>query len=135
MNESCSLPGVNETLPLADCRLGSWPVYAVNVTSEEDISKSILFAVENNLRVVVKSTGHDFLQRSTGFGSLSIWLHNFRQGFEFFDDNSPVLDECPSTAWNGSTLSIHGVYAWSDLYPTAREKGVVLVGGSNNVSY
>ncbi len=63
VNESCPLVTLESDTPSADCRLGGSPHYVVNVTTEEDIVQSILFAREKNLRVVVKSTGHDFLQR------------------------------------------------------------------------
>lgn len=39
------------------------PVLAVNVTEEDDIVKAILFAKSKNLRLVIKSTGHDILKR------------------------------------------------------------------------
>lgn len=45
------------------CTRGDMPVYAVNVTTEEDIVKTIQFAKENNIRLVIKSTGHDILKR------------------------------------------------------------------------
>lgn len=63
LNESCPLAPFANNTPPSNCKLGSWPVYAVNVTTEDDIAKSIIFAKEKNLRLVVKSTGHDFLQR------------------------------------------------------------------------
>lgn len=45
------------------CTRGDMPVYAVNVTTEEDIVKTIQFAKDNNIRLVIKSTGHDILKR------------------------------------------------------------------------
>lgn len=130
-------------------------MYAVNVTDEEDIVRSIKFAKQSNLRLVIKSTGHDFLQRyvldyerpsseitlyrlthrpvrSTGYGSLSIWLHHLRQGYTL-NDHHPGLKDCLESGWNGSTITIKGSYAWSDLYPAAKEKGVILVGGNSVV--
>jgi FAD/FMN-containing dehydrogenase len=35
-----------------------------------------VFATQHNIRVVVKSTGHDYQGRSTAAGALAIWLHN-----------------------------------------------------------
>ncbi|KAF4333509.1 isoamyl alcohol oxidase [Fusarium beomiforme] len=127
LNESCPLP-----TPETDtkCSIGHSPVYAVNVTSEKDISRTIAFAREKNLRLVIKSTGHDAMQRSTGYGSLSIWLHNFRKGFKF-RPNNPVLSNCPDSKWRGSTLTIHGVYSWSDIYPEAQKQGKIILGGLN----
>lgn len=71
--------------------------------------------------------------RSTGHGGLAIWLYHYRDGFVFNNAN-PHLEDCPATGWTGSTLTIKGAYAWSDIYPAAREKGVIIVGGYNYVS-
>ncbi|CCT63359.1 related to isoamyl alcohol oxidase [Fusarium fujikuroi] len=125
LNLSCPLP-----TPGLDtkCSIGNSPVYVVNVTCEEDITRGIKFAQEKNLRLVVKSTGHDSQQRSTGYGSLSIWLHNFRKGFRFQGHN-PVLATCPKSGWKGSTLTINGGYSWRDIYPAAQKQGLIVIGG------
>ncbi|KAF6832073.1 isoamyl alcohol oxidase [Colletotrichum musicola] len=130
INGSCPLAQFVTNAPATSCTIGNSPVYAVNVTEEEHISKAIEFAKKNNIRLVIKSTGHDFLQRSTGYGSLSIWLQNYRRGFSFHDDFQ-VVNECPKSDWKGSALTITGAYAWSDIYPTAFEKGLIAVGGNN----
>jgi hypothetical protein len=36
------------------------------------------FARENNLRLIIRNTGHDFIGRSTGWGALVINTHSFR---------------------------------------------------------
>ncbi|KAJ0318402.1 hypothetical protein Brms1b_004427 [Colletotrichum noveboracense] len=130
LNSSCPLAQFTANAPSANCTIGNSPVFAVNVTDEEHISKAVEFAKKNNIRVVVKSTGHDFLQRSTGYGSLSIWLQNYRKGFNFHDDFQ-VVNECPKSDWKGSALTITGAYSWSDIYPTAFEKNLIVVGGNN----
>lgn len=68
--------------------------------------------------------------RSKGFFGLSIWLYHFRDGFQFNDNNPGTGD---GSGWSGSTLTIKGAYAWSDIYPYAKEKGVIAVGGNQNV--
>ncbi|KAL3294140.1 isoamyl alcohol oxidase [Colletotrichum asianum] len=130
LNSSCPLAQFTANAPSANCTIGNSPVFAVNVTDEEHISKAVEFAKKNNIRVVIKSTGHDFLQRSTGYGSLSIWLQNYRKGFNFHDDFQ-VVNECPKSDWKGSALTITGAYSWSDIYPTAFEKHLIVVGGNN----
>ncbi|GME49303.1 6-hydroxy-D-nicotine oxidase [Neofusicoccum parvum] len=106
------------------------PVFAVNVTTEDDIVKTIQFAKDNNIRLVIKSTGHDILKRSTGYGSLSIWLYNFRNGVDIHESYSSV-NTCAEESWAGSAFTVKGAYAWSDIYPLADEKDLVLVGGNN----
>ena len=56
-NDSC-LPW----LP-TPCSGEGYPIFAVNATCAEDIKKGIDFARENNVRVVVKATGHDYMGR------------------------------------------------------------------------
>ncbi|EUC26741.1 hypothetical protein COCCADRAFT_113506 [Bipolaris zeicola 26-R-13] len=129
LNNSCPLVISTSPLPESQCTVGGFPTFAVNVTSEDHIVDTIQFAKLNNIRAVLKSTGHDFLQRSTGHGSISIWLRHLRQGFTF--NNHKVIQDCFGTVWNGSTLTIRGSYAWSDLYEAAAQNDVILVGGNN----
>lgn len=62
LNETCPPPTVIDA-PASECKLGNSPVYAINATTEADIQNGILFAKRKNLRVVIKSSGHDFVQR------------------------------------------------------------------------
>ncbi|TDZ39238.1 FAD-linked oxidoreductase apf9 [Colletotrichum spinosum] len=130
LNAACPPAPLSANAPLANCTIGNSPVYAVDVAEEGDISTAIHFAKDNNLRLVIKSTGHDFLQRSTGFGSLSIWLQNYRKGFTFHDDFQAV-NSCSKSDWQGGALTIAGAYAWSDIYPAAFERNLIVVGGNN----
>lgn len=72
------------------------------------------------------------MYRSKGFYGLSIWLYHFRGGFTF-NEPASISSGRQGKAWNGTSLTINGAYAWSDIYPTAWEKGVIVVGGNQNV--
>ena len=52
-NLSCS-PFTPESSP---CTLGDRAVYAINVSGPADVQAGLKFAVENNIRLVIKSTG------------------------------------------------------------------------------
>jgi hypothetical protein len=54
---------------------GGYPAYVVNATNVAQIQSSVAFAKTNNIRIVIKNTGHDFLGKSLGAGALSIWTH------------------------------------------------------------
>lgn len=41
------------------CTLGNYIDYAINVTEPADISKGIEFATKNNVRLVIRNTGHE----------------------------------------------------------------------------
>ncbi|KAK1995543.1 FAD binding domain-containing protein [Colletotrichum falcatum] len=73
-NQSCD-PFTDRAIP---CTLGNYVSYAVDVQSAEHVSSALKFAKDNNLRVVVRNTGHDFLGRSTGAGALAIWTNHLK---------------------------------------------------------
>lgn len=62
-NRSCLPVDLSAGKTPGSCTLGDMPVLAVNVTEEDDIVKTIAFAKSKNLRLVIKSTGHDILKR------------------------------------------------------------------------
>ena len=51
-----------------------YPLVHVMVRNAEDIRTAILFARRHNLRVTIKSSGSDFLGRSSAYSSFSINL-------------------------------------------------------------
>ncbi|KAF5611773.1 isoamyl alcohol oxidase [Fusarium sp. NRRL 25303] len=114
--------------PGASCTLGNQPIYAINATTAEHVSAGVQFARKNNIRLVVRLTGHDFNRRSQGFGSLEIWLRYFRNGIDFqetFRSNSG----CTRTPWTGSAIKVRGGYQFSDLWTKAKQHNVVVVTG------
>ena len=56
-NQSCD-PFTPESRP---CTLGNYVDYAINVTKPSDIAKGIAFATENNIRLVIRNTGHEWV--------------------------------------------------------------------------
>ncbi|KAF1983708.1 FAD-binding domain-containing protein [Aulographum hederae CBS 113979] len=73
---ACPLPsGPNAKAPLAasDCQQGNYPDYVIAAKNEDDIVAGVKFAEKHNVRLIVKNTGHEFIGKNLGFGSLSIW--------------------------------------------------------------
>ncbi|KAH8667106.1 hypothetical protein BX600DRAFT_436471 [Xylariales sp. PMI_506] len=109
--------------PNTTCTLGGLPSYIVNVTNVAQIQLAINFARNRNIRLVVKNTGHDFVAKSTGAGSLSIWTHNLR-------DIEYLGDAYQSTAGHiGPAFKIGAGVLTEDLYKAAEAKGLQVVGG------
>lgn len=52
--------------------------------NKDHIKAGVDFARENNVRLILRNTGHDFIGRSTGWGGLVIRTHEL-QDFEFLD--------------------------------------------------
>lgn len=74
-NNSCNpfLSPANGT-----CTLGNIASYAINITDANTTIAGIEFAQKNNIRLSIKNTGHDYLGRSNGKGSLALWTHGLR---------------------------------------------------------
>lgn len=54
-NQSCD-PFTPQSQP---CELGNYVDYVVNVSSAADAAAGLLFAKNNNIRLVIKSSGHE----------------------------------------------------------------------------
>ncbi|KAK4165607.1 hypothetical protein QBC43DRAFT_351245 [Cladorrhinum sp. PSN259] len=67
------------------CTQGGFPVYVVNATEPKHVQTAVNFARRKNIRLNIKNTGHDFLGRSNGYGSLSVWTHHMK-GIQYFPD-------------------------------------------------
>ncbi|KAK3666175.1 hypothetical protein LTR22_002839 [Elasticomyces elasticus] len=126
IDDTC--PPINTTAgEIADaCTLGSNPWYAVNATLTQDVISAVTFAKRQNVRLVIKDTGHDLLGRSTGYGSLEIWLRNLRTGLSFVSKHTST---CQADPWTGAAISIGGGYTFDDVYKVAKANNVVVVGG------
>ncbi|KAI0420780.1 FAD binding domain-containing protein [Xylaria grammica] len=109
-----------------NCTQGGWPSYVVNVTTVKQIQAAVNFARNNNLRLIVKNTGHDFFGRSTGFGAISIWTHWLKQ-FEF-------LPEYSIGEYRGMAARVGaGLESWELFSMMARHNMTVLVAGPYTV--
>ena len=70
--------------------------------------------------------------RSTGFGSLQVWIRYLRNGIDFQQEYQPSV-HCTGSGWTGSAFTIGGGYTWEDVYPEAAARNVVVVGGGTPV--
>ncbi|KAL1841735.1 hypothetical protein VTJ49DRAFT_6649 [Mycothermus thermophilus] len=69
-NDTC-LPVVG-----APCSGQGYPVYVINATEPRHVQLGVKFAAKHNIRLVIKSSGHDFIGRSVAPNSLSIWTRH-----------------------------------------------------------
>jgi hypothetical protein len=111
------------------CGLGTNPVYAVNAVTDFQVAVTVAFAELYNIRLVIKTTGHDILGRSDGYGSLELWLHNYNTPATF-QSTFKSSTQCTKSGWTGAAIVLNGPgHQWSDVYPFAKSKNVVVVGG------
>jgi hypothetical protein len=112
------------------CTLGNYPSYVVNASSTETVSQALQFANKWNLRVVIKNTGHDFLGRNVGYGSLSIWTHHFN-GMDFEENWVPTAG--PVAPPRSAVVFGSGVMV-KNLYAAAHKNNKFVTAGTYGVS-
>ena len=118
-NSSCSVFFRNTT-----CNQGSVPILAVDAILPEHVQATVRFASKHNLRLVIKTTGHDYLGRSTARGSLLLWLHHVK--------NMTMIDRftsCGSSIANAVRFSA-GVQ-WGEAYEWLDRFNLTAVGGAS----
>ncbi|KAI9697553.1 MAG: hypothetical protein M1820_007752 [Bogoriella megaspora] len=117
-NQSCDPFTPTET----PCELGNYASYSINVTGAGDVTAGIKFAKENNVRLVIKNTGHDYMGKSTGKGSLALWTHNLK--------NSEVLTNYTSDTYTGPAVKVGAGVISGELYSVVAQAGYRVVGGT-----
>ncbi|KAF6844099.1 FAD binding domain-containing protein (isoamyl alcohol oxidase) [Colletotrichum musicola] len=115
-NQSCD-PFTDRTTP---CLIGNYVNYAVEVTSAQDVVETVNFARENNIRFLVRNTGHDHLGRSTGAGALAAWTHKLK-------DIS--VTEWSDDLWNGPAMKMGAGVLGYEITEAGKSAGLVVVGG------
>lgn len=90
---------LNTTLG-ATCQQGSIPPIGVDARTPQDVQAAVRFARDNNLRLVVKNTGHDYLGRSAGRGAFMIWTHHMKD-LSYNDTFTPEGASSDTKASNG----------------------------------
>ncbi|PWW74392.1 FAD-binding domain-containing protein [Tuber magnatum] len=104
------------------CQVGAYIRYAINVTEPADIIAGIEFAKKNNVRLVIRNTGHDYVGRSSGPGSLSLWTHHLK--------DIEYIPGYKSEAYCGPALKVGAGVQGIEAYIVANRNGVVVVGGA-----
>ncbi|KAJ7176741.1 FAD-binding domain-containing protein [Mycena filopes] len=105
------------------CGQGDVPLYSVEAETAADVQAAVKFSNAHNLRVAIKSSGHDYLGRSTAPNSLLIHTSKL-QNVSFVDSFFVGSQDEGSAVTVGS-----GVYAHT-LYQQAKAKGKIMVTGA-----
>jgi hypothetical protein len=97
-------------------------VYAVNVSTVEQIQLAVNFARNKNIRLVIKNTGHCYLGKSLGAGALSIWTHNLKD-IEFIENYKS------KGGYTGPAFKVGAGVTVREIYKAAEKYGVTVSGG------
>lgn len=115
-NQSCD-PFSDRTIP---CTLGNYVSYSVKASGAEDVISALRFAKTNNIRVVVRNTGHDFLGRSTGAGALAIWTQSLK---------SVTFGTWSDKYYTGPSVTVGAGVMGNELLETVNKQGMTVVSG------
>ncbi|KAJ7020167.1 FAD-binding domain-containing protein [Mycena alexandri] len=105
------------------CGQGDVPLYSVEVQTVTDIQAAVKFASRHNLRVAIKSSGHDSSGRSTAPQSLLI--HTNKLSSISFTDEFFV-----GTHNMGAAVTVGSGVHMNDLYQQGKANGRITVGAT-----
>ncbi|KAH8726473.1 FAD binding domain-containing protein [Phaeosphaeriaceae sp. PMI808] len=115
-NQSCD-PFTDRTIP---CKVGNYVSYSVKATEHWDVISALAFAKKQNIRVLVRNTGHDFLGRSTGAGALAIWTQSLKNiTFGTWSDKY----------YSGPSVTVGAGVLGSEVLEAANAQGLAVVSG------
>ncbi|XP_062573616.1 uncharacterized protein LOC134235497 [Saccostrea cucullata] len=97
-----------------------FPFAIAKVKNTADVQKCVLFARKHNLLVSVKTSGHDFLGRSTAHGSLMIYLGGM---------NATKINMA-STRNPAGEITCESGNTWLKVYEEVDKYNRVVIGGS-----
>jgi len=127
-NDTC--PFTTTTNASATCTRGYYAEYVIMAKTVQHIKAGVDFARDNNLRLVIRNTGHDFMGRSTGYGALVINTHSFK-------DVKFVKEYTGPGDWRGGAVTVGAGIQVRELYRLANVQTppVVVVGGECPVRF
>lgn len=115
-NQSCD-PFSDRSIP---CTLGNYVSYSVKASGADDVVAALKFAQAQNIRVLVRNTGHDFLGRSTGAGALAIWTQGLKTiSFGNWSDDY----------YTGPSVTVGAGVMGNELIEAANSNGMAVVSG------
>ncbi|EUC48327.1 hypothetical protein COCMIDRAFT_34203 [Bipolaris oryzae ATCC 44560] len=115
-NQSCD-PFSDRSIP---CTLGNYVSYSVKATEAKDVVSALKFAKDQNIRVVVRNTGHDFLGRSTGAGALAIWTQSLK---------SITFGDWSDKYYTGPSVTVGAGVMGNELLEAAHKQNMSVVSG------
>ncbi|KAK4151451.1 hypothetical protein C8A00DRAFT_45344 [Chaetomidium leptoderma] len=109
----------------APCSGQGYPVFVINATETRHVQLGVQFARKHNIRLVVRSSGHDYVGRSNAPNSFSIWVHHLR-GVKNHESFRP--SRCKVTI-DGAAVTVGGGMQMWELYNELDAVNRTIVGG------
>jgi FAD/FMN-containing dehydrogenase len=106
------------------CSLGNIPPFAVAATTPEQITKTLQFGALHNIRIVVRSSGHEYQGRSSGENGLLVWVHAMK-GVNLLHNYTVCPGDVPRTV-----ITTRPGTSWGEVYAVGAQYNLTVVGGS-----
>jgi hypothetical protein len=116
-NNSCN-PFSNAS---AACTMGNYAEYSVNATDIAHYQMTVQFAKTYNIRFVIRNTAHDYNGKSTGSGSLALWVQHMK---------SKELLHYNSTSYSGKAFRFGAGVLVQEAYEFADTRNLTVVGAN-----
>lgn len=81
LGQECGLNFSSPSSPIpasSECYQGSVPSYYIPVQKVEDVQAALAFTAGTSVPFVIKNSGHDYKGRSSGPGSLALWMYTYK---------------------------------------------------------
>ncbi|KAL2753033.1 hypothetical protein ACRALDRAFT_2141444 [Sodiomyces alcalophilus JCM 7366] len=117
-NQSC-VPHTDRSTP---CDLGNYASYSINVSSVDHVIAGLDFAERNNVRLVIKNSGHDFYGKSTGKGALALWTRHL--------DHKEIIENYSESYYQGPAFKMGAGVNGGEASAYAADHGYQIVAGS-----
>ncbi|KAM3504341.1 hypothetical protein MY10362_003613 [Beauveria mimosiformis] len=114
--------------PSMPCSAAGYPAYVINVTSSADVKAGVDFARRNNVRLNIKSSGHDFLGRSNAPGTLSLWTHHLDSSIQYHAGHFALAS---GRTFHGNSATFGSAAIMWDIYAALDRHGQTIVGGGS----
>ncbi|KXG47786.1 FAD-binding, type 2 [Penicillium griseofulvum] len=129
-SDQCLLDSSNPTDPLAfvntTCRQGNLPSHYLEVQGAKDVIEAFKFSNCSGKQLVIKNSGHDYLTRSSGRDTLSLWTRNLRS-MHYSADFVPCGSK--NTAHKYQAITVGAGVNFDEAYVFAQKNNVTILGG------
>ncbi|KAJ5308734.1 hypothetical protein PENANT_c013G03306 [Penicillium antarcticum] len=127
--DQCLLDSSDPTDPLAyadaDCRQGNLPSHYLEVKSPRDVIEAFKFSNCSGKQLVIKNSGHDYLTRSSGRDTLSLWTRNLRS----MQYSPGFVPRGSKNATRYNAITVGAGVNFAEAYEFAQKHNVTILGG------
>lgn len=101
--------------------MGNYAAYSVNASKRDQFQKTIRFAKERNIRLVIRNTAHDYNGKSTGAGAIALWVQNMKL---------KEIRSFKSAAYSGRAFHFGAGVQVQEAYEFADQHNLTVVGAN-----